>query len=108
MRRLLLIAVVVLVGAGSAACSSSSKSSTPSSSTRATSATLGSSTTDEAAEQPALTSATFADGAPIPRKYGCEAQGGENASPPLMWTGFPRGGATLVLVVHDPDAPVPG
>lgn len=55
-----------------------------------------------------LTSGAFDDGEPIPVRHACVNQGGENASPPLAWSGVPAGTATLVLVVHDPDAPLPG
>ena len=40
----------------------------------------------------------------IPRHYTCE---GDDASPPLAWTGVPEGAKTLVLIVDDPDAPDP-
>ncbi len=55
-----------------------------------------------------LTSLAFSDGDPIPVRYACANLGGEAASPPLTWEGVPAGATTLVLVVHDPDAPVPG
>lgn len=55
-----------------------------------------------------LTSTAFADGEPIPLRHACANQGGENASPPLTWSGVPAGTDSLVLVVHDPDAPLPG
>lgn len=45
-----------------------------------------------------ITSAAFADGAPIPVQYTCK---GANTAPPLAWSA-PSGGA---LVVDDPDAP---
>lgn len=49
-----------------------------------------------------LTSRAFDEGQPIPAKYSCD---GENASPPLSWSSPPGGTRSLVLVVHDPDAP---
>jgi Raf kinase inhibitor-like YbhB/YbcL family protein len=55
-----------------------------------------------------LRSTAFADGATIPTEYGCTAQGGQGVSPPLSWSGVPAGATTLVLVVHDPDAPGKG
>ncbi len=56
----------------------------------------------------ALTSSAFGDGAAIPLRYACAPQGGAAASPPLAWTGTPAAATTLVLVVHDPDAPIAG
>ena len=49
-----------------------------------------------------LTSSSFDEGQPIPRKYSCD---GENASPPLSWSSPPEGTRSLALVLHDPDAP---
>src|SRR4051794_38745599 len=51
---------------------------------------------------PELTSTAFADGAPIPTKYTAD---GRNISPPLTWSFLPDGTRSLVLIVHDPDAP---
>jgi Raf kinase inhibitor-like YbhB/YbcL family protein len=51
---------------------------------------------------PELTSTAFADGAPIPTKYTAD---GRNISPPLTWSFLPEGTRSLVLIVHDPDAP---
>jgi Raf kinase inhibitor-like YbhB/YbcL family protein len=48
-----------------------------------------------------LTSSGFADGASIPVKY---AQPGEEASPPLAWSGAPDSTAGFALIVHDPNA----
>lgn len=47
-------------------------------------------------------SEAFKDSQPIPAKYTCD---GENISPPLQWTGIPKGTKSLVLIVDDPDAP---
>lgn len=49
-----------------------------------------------------LTSPTFADGDIMPEQYTCE---GENHSPALTIRGVPQGTVSLVLIVHDPDAP---
>jgi Raf kinase inhibitor-like YbhB/YbcL family protein len=49
-----------------------------------------------------VTSAAFADGAPIPKQYTCQ---GASTSPPLQWSGVPDGTAQLALAVVDPDAP---
>lgn len=48
-----------------------------------------------------LTSADFAAGELIPRRYTCD---GEDVSPQLAWDGAPDGTAALALVVDDPDA----
>lgn len=50
-----------------------------------------------------LASSAFRDGGVIPVKH---AQPGDEASPPLSWTGAPGGDSTksFVLVVHDLDA----
>jgi len=50
-----------------------------------------------------LTSAAFAPGEPIPRKYTCD---GEDVSPPLQWSDPPQGTQSLALINDDPDAPV--
>lgn len=49
-----------------------------------------------------LTSPAFATGGTIPRKYTCD---GEDASPPLAWSGAPDGTRSLTLIMDDPDAP---
>lgn len=49
-----------------------------------------------------LTSAAFAEGGTIPRRYTCD---GEDRPPPLTWSGLPEGTVELALVVDDPDAP---
>lgn len=53
-----------------------------------------------------LTSPAFDDGAPIPRRYAGEGIG-DNTSPPLTISGVPHGTQDLLLVVQDPDAPLP-
>jgi Raf kinase inhibitor-like YbhB/YbcL family protein len=47
-----------------------------------------------------LSSAAFAAGAPIPRRY---SNYGENRSPPLRWTAV-AGARTYALSIQDPDA----
>jgi Raf kinase inhibitor-like YbhB/YbcL family protein len=47
-------------------------------------------------------SSAFEAGQPIPRKYSCE---GEDVSPPLSWSGLPKGTTSLALIMDDPDAP---
>jgi Raf kinase inhibitor-like YbhB/YbcL family protein len=49
-----------------------------------------------------LMSSAFEQDQPIPQKHTCE---GEDASPPLAWSGVPEATASLALVVDDPDAP---
>jgi Raf kinase inhibitor-like YbhB/YbcL family protein len=51
-----------------------------------------------------LTSAAFAPGAAIPSMHTCD---GDDASPPLAWSGAPAGTRSFALVVDDPDAPDP-
>lgn len=51
-----------------------------------------------------ITSAAFAGGAPIPRRYTCD---GDDVPPPLSWTGAPDGTRSFVLIIDDPDAPDP-
>lgn len=48
-----------------------------------------------------LTSPAFADGARLPVRFTADGAG---VSPPLIWQGVPSG-ATLALLVEDPDAP---
>ena len=62
-----------------------------------------------AAQAPAgtlkITSPAFKNGDPIPSKYSCDA---DKVNPELDFTGVPASAKSLVLIVHDPDAPVPG
>jgi Raf kinase inhibitor-like YbhB/YbcL family protein len=51
-----------------------------------------------------VSSAAFADHAPIPARYTAD---GEGLSPPLQWRGVPPVAASLVLIVEDADAPTP-
>jgi Raf kinase inhibitor-like YbhB/YbcL family protein len=52
----------------------------------------------------------FRDGAtmPVVAEYHGDGCLGGNISPELRWSGVPAGTKSLVLTVHDPDAPVPG
>ena len=52
----------------------------------------------------AITSAAFADGGAIPKRYTCD---GDDVPPPLAWSGAPAGTKAFALVVDDPDAPDP-
>ncbi|HZG03061.1 MAG TPA: YbhB/YbcL family Raf kinase inhibitor-like protein [Streptomyces sp.] len=49
-----------------------------------------------------LHSASFSDGAFIPRRH---AREGDNISPPLSWSDVPGETAELLLLCEDPDAP---
>jgi len=49
-----------------------------------------------------LQSPAFDDGGIIPVTYTCD---GKNISPPLLWKDIPKETKSLVLVMHDPDAP---
>jgi Raf kinase inhibitor-like YbhB/YbcL family protein len=51
-----------------------------------------------------LTSTAFSHHQEIPLLYTCD---GSDLSPPLNWSGVPRGTESLVLIVCDPDAPDP-
>src|ERR1700727_252151 len=50
------------------------------------------------------TSPAFSDGGAMPRQY---TQDGEDCLPPLAWRDLPVGANELVIVVEDPDAPIP-
>ncbi|MET8155864.1 YbhB/YbcL family Raf kinase inhibitor-like protein [Sphaerisporangium sp. NPDC005289] len=52
-----------------------------------------------------VSSPAFGDGAAIPRKHACAAQGGQDVSPVLAWSGVPSEARELAVVVDDPDAP---
>jgi len=49
-----------------------------------------------------VTSTTFKAGAVIPAKYTGEDK---DVSPPLQWSGVPKGAKELALICDDPDAP---
>jgi Raf kinase inhibitor-like YbhB/YbcL family protein len=55
-----------------------------------------------------LQSADFSDGGVIPTRAMALGCGGENRSPELAWSGAPKGTKSFALIVHDPDAPIPG
>ncbi|MGZ3776685.1 MAG: YbhB/YbcL family Raf kinase inhibitor-like protein [Mucilaginibacter sp.] len=52
-----------------------------------------------------VTSMSFTNNGNIPSKFTCE---GTQASPALNITGVPSGAKALALILHDPDAPMPG
>jgi Raf kinase inhibitor-like YbhB/YbcL family protein len=52
----------------------------------------------------ALESGAFSGGGRIPRRYTCDGPG-DGLSPPLSWSGVPRGAKELALEVDDRDAP---
>jgi Raf kinase inhibitor-like YbhB/YbcL family protein len=55
-----------------------------------------------------LQSSDFSSGGAIPRPLVAVECGGDNQTPALSWTGVPAGVRSFALVLHDPDAPVPG
>ena len=54
----------------------------------------------------ALTSSAFIDGGPMPKRYAGPGAG-DNISPPLGWSNLPAATRELVLIMQDPDAPLP-
>jgi Raf kinase inhibitor-like YbhB/YbcL family protein len=54
-----------------------------------------------------LTSPAFQDQAVMPTEYAARRIGGQDRSPPLTWMNVPHDTAELVLVMEDPDAPLP-
>lgn len=50
-----------------------------------------------------ISSASFGHGEPIPDRHGNEH---DDLAPALSWDGVPEGTAELVLICHDPDAPL--
>ena len=52
-----------------------------------------------------VTSPAFKNGEKIPEKFTCE---GANTSPSLNISGIPDKTVSLVLIMHDPDAKMPG
>ena len=51
-----------------------------------------------------LSSSAFKPGGQIPSKYTCE---GDDASPPLSFSGAPQATKSFALILDDPDAPDP-
>jgi hypothetical protein len=50
-----------------------------------------------------IISRAFANGQAIPSRFAAD---GDGVSPPLEWRHGPDGTAELLLIVHDPDAPL--
>jgi Raf kinase inhibitor-like YbhB/YbcL family protein len=50
-----------------------------------------------------LTSTAYAEGGMIPEKHECTNGGGQNASPPLAWSGAPAGTQSYAIVMRDLD-----
>lgn len=100
----MIVTAALLLGA----CGSDDDSATKTTATTAeptgASTTVGETTTS-AVKEMALTSPAFAEGEEIGAKYACPLHDGGNASPELRWSGVPKGTATLVLVMFDPDGP---
>lgn len=56
-----------------------------------------------------IRSNAFGNNQKIPKKYTCDGNLSEGEiNPPLEISGVPEGTVSLALIVHDPDAPVPG
>jgi Raf kinase inhibitor-like YbhB/YbcL family protein len=55
-----------------------------------------------------LESRDFPPGGAIPSESMATDCGGQNRSPELAWTDAPKGAKSFALIVHDPDAPIPG
>lgn len=51
-----------------------------------------------------ISSPALTDGGAVPARFTCD---GDQVAPPIMWSQVPPGTRSLVLVVHDPDAPDP-
>jgi Raf kinase inhibitor-like YbhB/YbcL family protein len=55
-----------------------------------------------------LSSGDFSDGGAIPSASMAADCGGKNRSPALAWSDAPKTAKSFALIVHDPDAPMPG
>jgi hypothetical protein len=53
-----------------------------------------------------LTSSAFVEGDAMPKRYAGQGVG-DNLSPPLGWADLPAATRELVLIMQDPDAPLP-
>lgn len=84
------------------------KHETPSVSDSSTALGSASAATDTALRSSSMTlkvtSSAFQQGGSIPAKYTCE---GQDASPPLAWSGAPSSAKSIAMIVDDPDAPDP-
>jgi phosphatidylethanolamine-binding protein (PEBP) family uncharacterized protein len=97
---------LVVVALSCAACSSSSKSSSTATPTSAPTTAPGATTTAPAATHKlTLTSSAFENNGTIPTEYTCS---GAAKTVPLQYSGDVLGATSYALIVHDPDAPVPG
>jgi len=56
-----------------------------------------------------LSSSDITDGQPLPAKFAADgaAEGAEDVSPQLSWSGAPEGTKSYVVTCYDPDAPTP-
>jgi len=54
-----------------------------------------------------ITSPAFTEGSNIPSKFTCDA-GQTSPSPALAWKDAPANTKSFVLILHDPDVPMPG
>lgn len=97
MRRLLIFALLV------AACSPSETTVEIQTSSTSTSTTVVETTTTTERVDFAVSSPAFDDGAPIPAEYTCD---GVDVNPELDIVGIPKNTESLVVIVHDPDAPL--
>jgi Raf kinase inhibitor-like YbhB/YbcL family protein len=62
----------------------------------------GDGTTGASAGGFTLSSSAFAEGGQIPVEFTCDGAG---SSPPIEWSGVPKGTEGLALLLQDPDAP---
>lgn len=53
-----------------------------------------------------VSSPAFEQNGPIPLRFACARDGGDNVSPPLEIAGTPAGAKSLALMLEDPDAPL--
>ncbi len=49
-----------------------------------------------------VSSSAFSEGQSIPEKYSCD---GQDASPPIKWSGAPANAKSIAIICEDPDAP---